>query len=300
MARRRAWCFTINNYGDGDIKQLAELTCRYVVYGKEKGESGTPHLQGYMEFVSGKTLASLKKLFPTAHFEVRRGTAKQAADYCKKDGDVYERGEITQQGRRSDLEGLAEVVEDARSLREVARAEPAMFIKFHKGIMAYKSAIMEPRTEPPEVWWLWGPTGIGKSKLAREIAGDDPRWTWAPCLKTWFQGYFGQNTVIFEEFRFEIPFSQMLMILDRYECPVEYKGGAIEFNARRIIITSPWAPTALPAHAANGEDVNQLLRRLTHTLGPQEIRCSNVRKSGGNTDPLLEDTLREYLDAIAL
>ena len=90
----RNWVFTVNNYGATDIQIFGEVECRFVCYGKEVGESGTPHLQGLIIFDKrGKTLAGLKKVHPTAHWEPMKGTIDQAYAYCVKDGDVYERGE---------------------------------------------------------------------------------------------------------------------------------------------------------------------------------------------------------------
>lgn len=50
--RGNDWVFTINNYGDDAIEILRSLVSRkiasYIVFGTEVGESGTPHLQGFV------------------------------------------------------------------------------------------------------------------------------------------------------------------------------------------------------------------------------------------------------------
>jgi len=68
---------------------------QYLTYGKEIGESGTPHLQGLIHFKSAKTLRQVRAAFPTEkkpHLEPRNGTIDQAVDYCHKDGDITEMG----------------------------------------------------------------------------------------------------------------------------------------------------------------------------------------------------------------
>jgi len=69
------------------------LKCKYIVFGYERGEEGTPHLQGYVHLSTQKTLSAMKKFIPRAHLEPRRGTIDEAVDYCKKDGDFEEYGE---------------------------------------------------------------------------------------------------------------------------------------------------------------------------------------------------------------
>ena len=90
------WCFTINNYNDDDIAKIKSYENNYLIFGREVGENGTPHLQGYIEFKTNRKLERLKREFhQTAHLEKRRGKAIEASDYCKKDGNYEEYGEIS-------------------------------------------------------------------------------------------------------------------------------------------------------------------------------------------------------------
>lgn len=263
-ATTRNVCFTINNYDETDIaafKDWDQIT--YIVYGKEVGESGTPHLQGYVEFKNSKKFSTIKKKFPRAHLETRRGTAEQASDYCKKDGDYVEEGEMTNQGERSDLIEATNMIIDGRKMREVALNNPPVYVKYHKGLMAFKSTILEPRNEVPKVTVLYGKTGTGKSRKAREITTD--AYVWGPEQGQWFDGYEGQKDVIFEEFRGQLPFGQMLRLLDRYDCKVQYKGGMIEFLGTNIVITSPKHPSMWYTDYAS-DKIDQLLRRISEII----------------------------------
>ena len=78
----------------------------YIVWSLECGKAGTVHWQIYVEFEKKKKLGGIKKLFgeKTIHVEPRRGTAKQAAEYCKKLDETHldgpwEFGEISHQGQ---------------------------------------------------------------------------------------------------------------------------------------------------------------------------------------------------------
>lgn len=91
--RARAWCFTINNPVDNDLRALAAIESKYIIYGTEVGEDGTPHLQGFVSFHNAKSMSACRRcLGNRAHVEKKRGTFAEASDYCKKDGIFIERG----------------------------------------------------------------------------------------------------------------------------------------------------------------------------------------------------------------
>lgn len=97
------------------------------------------------------------------HWENRKGTAKQASDYCKKnDNNAYIKGELSKQGKRTDLCEVADAVKMKTPIREIAIEYPETFIKFHKGIEKLENILMTDRTDKPYVEWRYGPAGIGK------------------------------------------------------------------------------------------------------------------------------------------
>ena len=65
--RYRNFTFTHNNYTDTSLED--EISCKYIVYGREVGESGTPHLQGFLSFSCGRTLSAAIKSLPGCHVE---------------------------------------------------------------------------------------------------------------------------------------------------------------------------------------------------------------------------------------
>jgi hypothetical protein len=137
MTRYRNICFTINNYDDIDVNSLKLLFSdkgKYLVYGHEVGDSGTPHLQGYIELKGQYVLNTLKKYLPRAHIEARRGTPQEAAEYCKKDGDFIELGEMTQQGERTDIQEMVQAIKEGASPYEVYERFPQNYLKYYKCI----------------------------------------------------------------------------------------------------------------------------------------------------------------------
>ena len=60
------WCFTLNNYSAEEQEALRNAPCAYMTFGRERGDEGTPHLQGYVQFKTEKSLKQLKALMPRA------------------------------------------------------------------------------------------------------------------------------------------------------------------------------------------------------------------------------------------
>lgn len=260
MAKRaRGWCFTHNNYTEEEYDKWKTIECVYLVIGREVGEQGTPHLQGYVYFENAKTLSACKALIADGvHWENTKGTPKEASDYCKKDGDVFEKGTLPKSGKRNDIAAIRALVREGKTMNEIIDECP--------GYQAMKCAelmrkyLPPPAREAPEVLWYWGPTGTGKTRTA--IEENPGAWISGRDLK-WWNGYDGQKTVIIDDYRCDFcTFHELLRVLDRYPYAVEIKGGSVWLAATRIIITAPKRPEVMWASRVN-EDLQQLARRIT-------------------------------------
>lgn len=98
MSRSRSWCFTLNNYTEEDVTALRVFyqagSVRYLIIGREVGQEGTPHLQGYIVLHNARTLRGLKTILGDRyHLESSKGNSDQNYEYCSKDGDFEEHGE---------------------------------------------------------------------------------------------------------------------------------------------------------------------------------------------------------------
>lgn len=63
-----------------------------MIVGKEVGDEGTPHHQGYVSFKKKMTLIGCKRLLTRAHWAQIKGTPWENFVYCSKDGDFTETG----------------------------------------------------------------------------------------------------------------------------------------------------------------------------------------------------------------
>lgn len=283
---------THNNYQPEDLDSIRRFMrqCKYFVYGKE--DKGTPHLQCYFELPNAKTYSAIhKSLGFKCHFEPRQGTPTQAAGYCKKgdfepppdepfdysvfyyephptwEGEEY--GTISHQGSRTDISAPVDLITKGTPMAEVAEAYPLSFVKYHRGFTALRSVLSKPRKldAAPEVIVLWGPTGTGKTRDAQiEYWPDVPHYWWKPSNGSWWDGYDGQDKIILDEFRGQMTWSDLLALLDRNECRCPIKGGFVQIQASKVIITSPCPPTEWYKEDDRYDKYAQLQRRITKVV----------------------------------
>lgn len=275
----RGWTLTINNYNRDDENLFVTLPkgVRYAIAGYEVGKEGTPHLQCYIEMFSPCRFTAVKKLYPRAHIEVRRGTRDEARNYCLKDGIAVEIGDWEAGGRgaRPDLDRARQCASEG-GMRLVTQVCNAQQIRVAEKFLEHNE---ECRDWKPEVTWIWGPTGCGKSFTARKILEDEDIYTKNNGTK-WWTHYDGHPAVIIDDFRDSWwSLTDTLALLDRYEYVVECKGGARQFLAKKIVITSCKHPSE--CYKGVGEDIQQLIRRIDDIryMGEKYVPEDNVTKS---------------------
>lgn len=242
MSRSRNYCFTYNNYPNTTI--VDEVECSYIIYGREIGASGTPHLQGFVRFENVKTLKAVIKLLPGCHLEVSRAP-EASIEYCKKDGDITERGtkpvfsKEKGQAEKRRWRDIRVAAEEGRfdDIPEDIRFKNHQLIKVHR-TDALRARSLVDTTD--KMLWYYGASGTGKSRKARE---DNPNAYLKMCNK-WWDGYQDEEVVIIEDF--DVCHSMLGHHLkiwaDRYSFPVEVKGGSFTIRPRLIIVTSNYHP----------------------------------------------------------
>lgn len=250
----RRWCFTDYSV-EHDQEFYKKYNANYVIYGKEVcPTTGKMHHQGYMEFMSAKRLLQLKKLDEQIHWTKCNGTQEDNVKYCSKEGVVTEMGTKCEQGRRTDMELAMEMIENGSSDLEILR-EMHTWATLH-GVEKLRMKLIKERTEPPVVIWVYGPTGVGKTRKANEWLGtrDDVSYG-----NGFIVGYTGHN-VLMDDFRGEIPYALLLRLLDRYPLTINVKGGSCQWSPAKICVTSPEHPRGCYTTL---EDYRQLERRIS-------------------------------------
>ncbi|QIM58708.1 replicase [Bat circovirus] len=262
------WCFTLNNPTDEEKAQIAGIAdekVKYLIVGEEVGDSGTPHLQGFINLRAKVRLQGLKQLLgPRAHCEKARGTDEDNKKYCGKDGKLLvEKGEPHCKGKRTDLANAVRILLEEKSLAAVAAALPEVYVRNHRGLA--QLLLDHPAMQMKRAWksdvtvWV-GPPGVGKSRACLDMCPDA---YWKPRGK-WWDGYNGHKVVILDDFYGWLPFDDLLRLLDRYPLTVETKGGTRAFLAEKILITSNKLPNEWYSDEFSNKDA--LYRRINKIL----------------------------------
>lgn len=235
----------MNNHTEEEESLLQELTTLesvvYLLYGREVGEEcGTPHLQGYLEVSSRMGIRAVKGLLGNrAHLEIARGSLQSNQTYCRKQGDVFEGGSPQQgQGARSDLLSVKEAIDAGATESVIADNFFGQWVRYSKSFKEYRALKASiPRSWKTKVFILWGNTGTGKTRFVHDQVGTNQE-LYSPGDYEWFDGYRGQEIVLFDDFRGEYPVQFLLKLLDRYPMQVKIKGSFTEWCPRKVYITS--------------------------------------------------------------
>ncbi|AXH76837.1 MAG: helicase [Cressdnaviricota sp.] len=271
----RNWIFTLNNWTQEDLSAIEAWVdddddvapvATYACVGEEVAETGTPHLQGFVQWITRRRLGFCKTKAPTAHWEV--SVAPDAAvTYCKKDGAYHEFGERAINGRGNN--GQREILYNAYKKGGPAAAEDACPIGWaFTGHALTKNVVREAPFRPTiKAEWLWGPSGSGKTRRAWAPWAEHGSSTTAPYAKIstvkWWNGYRGQETVIIDDLtKGGLGIHHLLTWCDRYPTQVETKGGMEPLYATHFIVTSNYTPEEVYPDAGD-ESVVALRRRFT-------------------------------------
>nr|WAE42285.1 MAG: replication associated protein [Cressdnaviricota sp.] len=243
QAKAKRWCFTQNNPKHGKIPFEKEEV-KYEVQGLEVGESGTPHYQGFVIFKSAVRLRQLKNEYgEETHWEIARGTNKQAADYCKKEGKYEEQGELPEENHIKGGEATKRMYSEAFQSAKEGKCddiEDMLRVKHYRTFKEVQKDYMGhlPSLDDTCGIWYYGESGAGKSLTARSHDGD----AYLKQCNKWWDGYQGEETVIIDDFdKSHACLAHYLKIwADHYEFMGETKGGQIKIRPKLVIITSQY------------------------------------------------------------
>ena len=178
---------------------------------------------------------------------------------------------------------LAEIIEGLRTgvlhLTDAALANPEVYSRHWKvmGLAEAQYIRRLARSSMCSIIYLWGQTGVGKSHFAFNNFGPEGGYYAHPELfyiynsedGKWWDDYQGQEYVIFNEYRGNLPLSFFLQLLDKWPVNVPRRNMApYPFMAKYICITSAVPPRELYQNAFTDND---RLEQLTRRIGNGEV-----------------------------
>ncbi len=239
-----------NRSSEADYKALiAQGQIRFIAYGAEVcPETKREHHQCFIYFhnpqsTSNKNLNKIGNMFGEKHAYVQAmfGSVQQNEAYCSKEGSFTKVGDEPKQGLRMQLHETVDMVfKGELSVDEIVEKDPMCYHQYGRTLEKAETIALRRkwRTEMTLGIWLYGESGGGKGHYAFE--NYNPVTDYRKGLKTdWWDGYKGQPTVIFDEFRgSHMPFNELLTYVDKWPLSVKVRNKEdVPFLAKKLIIT---------------------------------------------------------------
>ena len=242
-AQSRKWMMTINNaveYGfnhDVIIENAKQFMPDYFCLADEIATTGTFHTHLYIYSKSPMRFSTLKARFPVAHIDKAYGSSQENRDYIRKEGkwaeDVksetkiegsfYEWGTMPTEAeeKATKQSALISAIDEGKTTAEIITEKPEYALKVREVETLRQVLIAEKRGSEfrnVETVYLWGASGVGKT---RSIYMQFPvneifRMTSYRKNQVLFDGYNGEDVLVFEEFHSSVSIGEMLNYLDIY------------------------------------------------------------------------------------
>ncbi len=211
---------------------------------------------------------TLKKLIPYGDIEKQRGTNKECYEYClhidskslEKEKDQYDDSCIktniedletwkkldNKAGARNDLVLIVDMIKNGATDMEIMNEYPSQYLLYAKSISALRQEILKETKGKEfrhlEVIYIYGSTGVGKTRYVMEKYGYENVYQVTSYGTGAFDGYMGEDVMLFDEFRSSIPITQMLTLLDGYplQLPCRYNNKQALYTKVYIISNIPF------------------------------------------------------------
>lgn len=198
--------------------------------------TGHKHYHIYAHFDNTRSL-KLER-FKGAHVEICRGSAVQNIQYIKKDGKI-----IFEEGVPPSSASLT-----ITELKNIHHAEDLPDWKQYKvwqSIQIQKELDIEDWHKDVKVYYIQGPSGIGKSLKAKQIILENKekygtKFSLAKFENGFWSGVNSEGKVlIYDDFRdSHMPASEFINLIDYNRHQMNIKGGSVINNYELIICTS--------------------------------------------------------------
>jgi Holliday junction resolvase RusA-like endonuclease len=232
-------------------------------------------------FKNARTGRSIKNKFKTAHLDLCKGSTQQIRDYVFKenlskeneskeetqiDGMQYESGQCPKerQGTRSDLDNIQKMLDDGYTPKQILGTN----IKYYRYESAIRKAFFTKRyNETPikrniNVIVHVGESGGGKSHVMTTL-NENETYLYTDYSTGGMDFYNGEQILFMDEFRGQIPYNQLLLMLDGYKVPIHARYNNVYSLWTTVHITSVIPPEEWYKNENKRDTYEQLRRRIT-------------------------------------
>lgn len=269
----RNFIFTLNQpeYWEETRDYITGLKAfQYGIATLEKAPTtGHKHIHFYAQFNKPQELSKAK--LQTVRIDKCRGSAQQNIDYIKKTKEPEKRGEIIFEKGTPKHKG-GPTIKELREMPKEDREElPGCYINIVNKLNAEeaKDIPIDDMHKDVKVFYIWGPSGIGKTERAKKMF-KEAGFSTINLIK--FDGNFWAGTkeqkgaALYDDFRdSHMKPSEFINLIDYNIQLMNVKGGGHKNLYTYIIITSVQDPEKIYANV-EGEPRKQWLRRFTEII----------------------------------
>jgi hypothetical protein len=267
------------------IEDQVKVKITYMIFALERGESGTQHLQGYLQLSTRKKSLTMRNHFRALKGWVAaaKGSVEANVKYISKaplaGPWVIGAADAEQGGTRTDLNECVEDMKKGLTFKSLVCKHPKVAIKYF-GNMQKMSTFMDDRVRDymTELYIYTGIPGSGKSHKAM---AEGTQWLQEHGFNEnvyflsvpqkgqplFWPGYNGQKVVVINDFYGEgINIDYFKNLIDKYPFTVNIKNSEAQFLARRVYVTSNagWKTWWSSSLLSNKNNEKAIQRRITH------------------------------------